>query len=150
MQQIDTNKIKAMANDKIAYTLYERNKIMRKNRLKKVMFSFAVCAILLGGIGTVDAATNGKISNTVKNTIKVILIGTDNQEKEISGDLYTDENGDIWIKYKHETEQSENEIDINKSELEKLQEDLKQAVKEERYEEAAKIRDEIKKIEKKD
>ncbi len=38
----------------------------------------------------------------------------------------------------------------NKSKLEKLQEDLKQAIKEERYEEAAKIRDEIKKTEKKD
>ena len=32
--------------------------------------------------------------------------------------------------------------------LEKLQEDLKQAIKEERYEDAAKIRDEIKKQEK--
>ena len=79
MQQIDTNKIKAMANDKIAYTLYERNKIMKKDKLKKVIFSFAICFLLLGGIGTVDAATNGKISNTVKNTIKVILIVTDNQ-----------------------------------------------------------------------
>ena len=34
------------------------------------------------------------------------------------------------------------------SKLDKLQEDLKQAIKEERYEDAAKIRDEIKKIEK--
>lgn len=47
------------------------------------------------------------------------------------------------------------EVDIpkeNKSEnqLEKLQEELKQAIKEEKYEEAARIRDEIKKIEKKD
>ena len=54
MQQIDTNKIKAMANDKIAYTLYERNKIMKKNKLKKVIFSFAICFLLLGGIGTVS------------------------------------------------------------------------------------------------
>lgn len=36
-----------------------------------------------------------------------------------------------------------------KSKLETLQEELKQAIKEERYEDAAKIRDEIKKIEKK-
>lgn len=35
-----------------------------------------------------------------------------------------------------------------KTKLEKLQEDLKQAVKEEKYEEAASIRDEIKKLEK--
>lgn len=36
----------------------------------------------------------------------------------------------------------------NTSKLEKLQMDLKQAIKEEKYEEAAKIRDEIKKLEK--
>ena len=30
---------------------------------------------------------------------------------------YVDENGDIWIKYKDDT--SQNEIDVNKSELEK-------------------------------
>ena len=37
-----------------------------------------------------------------------------------------------------------NSVDDNK--LEKMQEELKQAIKEERYEEAAKIRDEIKKM----
>lgn len=43
-----------------------------------------------------------------------------------------------------------NKLEDNKKEnqLEKLQEQLKQAIKEEKYEEAAKIRDEIKKIEK--
>lgn len=46
-------------------------------------------------------------------------------------------------------EQKTNKPEENKkeSELEKLQEELKQAIKEERYEEAAKIRDEIKKRE---
>lgn len=38
--------------------------------------------------------------------------------------------------------------DKSKSKLEELQEELKQAIKDERYEEAAKIRDEIKKLEK--
>lgn len=127
MKQIDTDRIKVMANDKIAYTLYERNRIMKKKKFKKVVFSIVTCVLLLGGIGTVDAATDGKISNTVKNTIKVIFIGEDNQENEMSGDLYVDENGDKWIKYKHETDQTEQEIDINKSELEK--EDLETDVK---------------------
>ncbi len=31
MQQIDTNKIKAMANDKIAYTNYEKKQIKKSN-----------------------------------------------------------------------------------------------------------------------
>ena len=35
MQQIDTNKIKTMTSDRIAYTLYERNRIMKKKKLKK-------------------------------------------------------------------------------------------------------------------
>lgn len=47
-------------------------------------------------------------------------------------------------------EKDENKKNINNSEnkLQKLQDDLKQAIKEERYEDAAKIRDEIKKEEK--
>ncbi len=119
MKQIDTDKIKAMANDRIAYTLYERNRNMKKMKLKKIAFSIAVCVLILGGIGTVDATTDGKISNTIKNTIKVIFTDENNQEREMTGEQYVDENGDIWIKYKHETKQSNQEIDINKSELEK-------------------------------
>lgn len=119
MKQIDTDKIKAMVNDRIAYNLYERDRTMKKMKLKKAVFSIAVCVLILGGIGTVDAATDGKISNTVKNTIKVIFTDENNQEREITGEQYVDENGDIWIKYKHETDQSSQEIDINKSELEK-------------------------------
>ena len=80
MKQIDTNKIKTMVNDRIAYDLYERNRTMKKIKLKKAAFSIAVCILILGGIGTVDAATDGKISNTVKNTIKVIFTDENNQE----------------------------------------------------------------------
>ena len=79
MQQIDTNKIKTMTSDRIAYTLYERNRIMKKKKLKKALFSVVVCILLLGGITTVDALSQGKISDTLKNTVKVILIGDDNQ-----------------------------------------------------------------------
>lgn len=92
---------------------------MKKMKLKKIAFSIAVCVLILGGIGTVDATTDGKISNTIKNTIKVIFTDENNQEREMTGEQYVDENGDIWIKYKHETKQSNQEIDINKSELEK-------------------------------
>lgn len=41
---------------------------------------------------------------------------------------------------------NKNEINKNISELDKLQNDLKKAIKDERYEDAAKIRDEIKKL----
>lgn len=48
----------------------------------------------------------------------------------------------------NEEEKTNQLVGEKRNQLEKLQEDLKQAIKEERYEEAAKIRDEIKKVEK--
>jgi len=116
MLQIDTDKIKMMTGNKIAYTLYERRLNMKKKKLKKVMFSMVTCLVLLGGVKTVDALTEGKISNTVKDTIRVFFIGEDNQQQEMIGEQYVDENGDIWIKFK---DQSENKVDVNDSELEK-------------------------------
>ncbi|WP_308697621.1 hypothetical protein [Erysipelatoclostridium sp. An173] len=116
MLQIDTDKIKMMTGNKIAYTLYERRLNMKKKKLKKVMFSMVICLVLLGGVKTVDALTEGKISNTVKDTIRVFFIGEDNQQQEMIGEQYVDENGDIWIKFK---DQSENKVDVNDSELEK-------------------------------
>ncbi len=105
-----------MTGNKIAYTLYERRLNMKKKKLKKVMFSMVTCLVLLGGVKTVDALTEGKISNTVKDTIRVFFIGEDNQQQEIIGEQYVDENGDIWVKFK---DQSENKVDVNDSELEK-------------------------------
>ena len=116
MLQIDTDKIKMMTGNKIAYTLYERRLNMKKKKLKKVIFSMVTCLVLLGGVKTVDALTEGKISNTVKDTIRVFFIGEDNQQQEIIGEQYVDENGDIWVKFK---DQSENKVDVNDSELEK-------------------------------
>lgn len=116
MLQIDTDKIKMMTGNKIAYTLYERRLNMKKKKLKKAMFSMVTCLVLLGGVKTVDALTEGKISNTVKDTIRVFFIGEDNQQQKMIGEQYVDENGDIWIKFK---DQSENKVDVNDSELEK-------------------------------
>ena len=116
MLQIDTDKIKMMTGNKIAYTLYERRLNMKKKKLKKVMFSMVTCLVLLGGVKTVDALTEGKISNTVKDTIRVFFIGEDNQQQEMIGEQYVDENGDIWVKFK---DQSETKVDVNDSELEK-------------------------------
>ncbi len=52
------------------------------------------------------------------------------------------------IENKKEDVEKANEISKEQNKIEKLQEELKQAIKEERYEDAAKIRDEIKKLEK--
>ena len=52
------------------------------------------------------------------------------------------------LEEKTETKSKENTDNNNENKLEELQRKLKQAIKEERYEDAAKIRDEIKKLEK--
>lgn len=114
MLEIDTNKIKMMTGNKIAYTLYERRLKMKKKKLKKAMFSMVVCLVLLGGVKTVDALSEGKISNTVKDTIRVIFIGEDNQKQEMTGEQYIDENGDIWVKFK---DQSADKTNVNNSKL---------------------------------
>lgn len=51
-------------------------------------------------------------------------------------------------KVKFEKEENKNKSDSAENKLQKLQDDLKLAIKEERYEDAAKIRDEIKRQEK--
>lgn len=51
-------------------------------------------------------------------------------------------------KVKFEKEENKKKSDSSENKLQKLQDDLKLAIKEERYEDAAKIRDEIKKEEK--
>lgn len=114
MLEIDTNKIKMMTSNKIAYTLYERRLKMKKKKLKKAMFSMVACLVLLGGVKTVDALSKGKISNTVKDTIRVIFIGEDSQKQEMIGEQYIDENGDIWVKFK---DQSADKTNVNNSKL---------------------------------
>ena len=55
---------------------------------------------------------------------------------------------DNKIGNEHKEVKKSEENNVNENKLEKLQEELKEAIKEERYEDAAKIRDEIKKLEK--
>ena len=70
---------------------------------------------------------SGRIGKDIDNKISEKLNGKENSNKN---------------------EKGKDEGNKDESKLEKLQEDLKQAIKEERYEDAAKLRDEIKKLEK--
>lgn len=79
----------------------------------------------------------GNCYETFSNKIDSILKGIHN------GNRHVGRKG-IQTNTKLSKEQGNNEVAIGK--LEKLQMDLKNAIKEERYEDAAKIRDEIKKI----
>ena len=66
-------------NQKIGYTLYEREKITKKQKLKKFIFIFGITACFFGATLTVDALTNHAISNQIKTTIKYICNGKEYQ-----------------------------------------------------------------------
>jgi len=72
--------------------------------------------------------------------------GSDRHIGRISTSI-TDEKGKITKKgIKQTQEKQDNTLNIKKEKIKKLNEELKLAIKEERYEDAAKIRDEIKKM----
>lgn len=111
MDQIDINNIKKNTIHMIAIDLYGKDVKMKKRKNIKIGVIALLCLLSLTGLKTVDALTNGEISKR----ISVFFTGEDNQRIELKGDVYTDENGDIWIKYKSDN----SEINVNESELEK-------------------------------
>lgn len=68
--------------------------------------------------------------------------------KEIDSKIDSKNKTQVKGNEKQKNNEEDKEQNEAKGKIEKLQQDLKQAIKEERYEDAAKIRDEIKKLEK--
>ena len=121
---------------------------------------------LLNGIKTLECKQCGYTFEDIANTGK---LGCENcyevfEEKldpiirRIQGDNHhvgrtgkvIDQKIEQKLGNKIEKKENKSEKSEKENQLENLQEQLKQAIKEEKYEEAAKIRDEIKRIEKKD
>lgn len=80
MRKIDTEHIKNMTNQIIGFENYKKEKIMKKNNMKKFAFVFLGAVTLCMGTLTVDAMTNNAISNTVKDmfSIKTNIDGKEN------------------------------------------------------------------------
>lgn len=80
MRKIDTEQIKTMTNQIIGFENYKKEKIMKKNNMKKFAFVFLGAVTLCMGTLTVDAMTNNAISNTVKDifSIKTNIDGKEN------------------------------------------------------------------------
>lgn len=111
MDQIDINNIKQNTTQMIAIELYRKDKKMKKNKKMKLMIIAFLCLLSFTGLKTADALTGGEISKRVT----VFFTGEDSEQKKIEGKVYTDKNGNIWVKYDKDGHQ----LDINESELER-------------------------------
>lgn len=78
---IDTNKIKKITNNLIACENYEKERKMKNKKLKNTAFIFLALFIVIGGTISVDAATDNKISNAIKDMITVKVNGQDKNAK---------------------------------------------------------------------
>lgn len=136
MNEIDTKKIKKMTNNLIAYDNYEKERKMKKKKIKQITFTFLALFVVIGGTITVDAATDNAISNLVKDALTVKVNGQDKNanceklsngnykctiDKEVTGndsEVIVEYNkdllkNDIDLKYDSKAEGDEVSININ-------------------------------------
>ncbi len=75
--KIDTDRIKRLANQKIGYDNYEKEKIMKKNKLKNICCVFTLLVLFSVGGYTVDAMSGHAISNNIKDLLHIKIEGKD-------------------------------------------------------------------------
>ena len=99
---------------KIVISNLESEESMKINMKKQVFAVLAVIMlVLVGGFFSVNAATDGKLIENIKEVIKVTMIKDDGVVVQLDGKEYTDSNGDNWVHYENENTQ----IDVNKKEI---------------------------------
>lgn len=121
MEDKDLNsKILENVRNNIVISNLEREEKMRISNTKKIV-SVGVVALMtiFGSFATVNAATDGKLIENIKEFVSVKIVKDDGNSKELSGVEYKDKNGDTWIKYENNENGTETKIEVNKTELEK-------------------------------
>lgn len=99
---------------KIVISNLESEESMKINTKKQIFSVLAVIMlVLVGGFFSVNAATDGKLIENIKEVIKVTMIKDDGVAVQLDGKEYTDSNGDNWVHYENENTQ----IDVNKKEI---------------------------------
>lgn len=109
MKNIDTEKIKELANEKIAYDLFKKEEIRKMNKLKKVGCVLGISAFFLVGMVSVNAATDGAITEGIKNIIKIKING-----KENNASCMQKEDGSFVCKFAENAEGDDIEVEVSK------------------------------------
>lgn len=111
-------KIIEKVRNRIAISNLESEENMKLNKNKQVLSLVAVLAIMLtGSFVTVNATTNGKLVEKVKDTIKVVLISDDGKQEELKGTIYTDSNNHIIEEYNSNNNGSSYTVKVDKTNL---------------------------------
>lgn len=118
MSKIDTEKIKEITKEKIAYANFEREEKMKKNRIAKIITFIFILGIFVCGTLTVNALTDNAIINSVKDALKIKVNG-----KEYNSNCVDDGNGMITCNISKEVtgNGSESSITISKDYIDKIE-----------------------------
>ena len=112
-------KIIENVRNRVVISNLESEENMKINKRKQVLSLVAVIFIILtGSFITVDAATNGELTEKVKDTIQVIFVNKDGKQEEVKGTTYTDSNNHTIEKYKTEKDGIEHTLEVDKNNLE--------------------------------
>lgn len=114
------NKILRNVRNKIVVSNLESEENMKLNVKKQII---SICAVVLvatsGGLFTVNAATNGKLVQDIKEFVTVTIVKKDGTTENVEGKTRTDEYGNTWLKYERKGEEWEDVIYVQRIELEK-------------------------------
>ena len=111
-------KIVESVRNRVVISNLESEENMKINKRKQIVSLVAVMLIMLtGSFITVNAATNGELTEKVKDTIEVIFTDKDGKQEESKGTTYTDSNNHTIEKYHIEKDGTEHTIEVDKSNL---------------------------------
>lgn len=111
--------IENVRNNIVISNLESEEKMRISNRKKIITLGVVALMTIFGSFATVNAATDGKLIENIKEFVSVKIVKDDGGSKELNGIEYKDKNGDTWIKYENNENGTETKIDVNKTELEK-------------------------------
>lgn len=104
--------------NRVVISNLESEENMKISKRKQVLSLVAVMVIMLtGSFITVNAATNGELTEKVKNTIQVIFTDKDGKQEEVKGTTYIDSNNHTIEKYQIEKDGAEHILEVDKTNL---------------------------------
>lgn len=110
----------------------ESEENMKLNKRKQILSLVAVITIMLtGSFITVNAATNGELTEKVKDTIQVIFTDKNGKQEEVRGNTYTDSNNHTIKEYKIEKDGAEHILKVDKTELDGENLTIKESINDE-------------------
>lgn len=112
-------KIIENVRSRVVISNLESEATMKLNKKKQILSLMSVMTIMFAGsFITVNAATDGELTNKVKDAIKVILIREDGTEEELHGRSYIDSNNNEILEYEKSENGREFKLEIDKTNLE--------------------------------